>query len=69
LLGIFVAHNKSVFVSNQLESAKDLAETSMLFVSNWDNLANGFKLLIGDNMTINDKLFNPSSWTPSLKKV
>lgn len=70
ILGIVSAQNKSKFVSDQFESAKNLAETSMLFVSNWENLASGFRLLFGNNNALFDKkIFYPTSWMPSLKNV
>lgn len=65
--GIIVAQNKSKYVSNKFESAKDLAETSMLFVSNWGNLASGFKFLVGERFE-QSLLFSPARWYPSMKK-
>lgn len=66
--GIASAQHKTKFVSNQFESAKNLAETSMLFVSNWENLVSGFRLLVGNNNALFDKkIFYPSSWMPTLK--
>jgi hypothetical protein len=67
-VGIFVAQNKSKFVTNKFESAKDIAETSMLFVTNWGYLASGFKFLVGDR-GFDENTFALANWFPSLKKV